>query len=230
MLKLIIIVCLIAQGFSAEEFILTDGRHLTGTYDTDSATLYLDAAKKMAIHITADQIVERKAVAVQEDKPDAPESMTKEEKAKALNAYKRSQQDADKQKMLTDADKKDKEAEDCLKKADAAKEKIHICCESFQARAVAEHYGCSIDSIKEEKICLPKTNANNGDILALVAWEKKMRQQAKDCTAAAKALREKVNPPAAPAAAPAPQIPAVPVGFPGIPGPVPGGFPAPQPR
>lgn len=208
-------ICLVGQCFSAEELTLTDGRHLTGTYDADTSTLYLDAAKKMSLHITADQIVERKEIAeVKPAEAKPADSMTKEEKDKAIAGFRKAQVDGEKQRQLDLADRKDKEAATCLKQYDADGERIKECVRAFQRRSQEEGAGVSEDGIKEEKIILPKTGANNSDILALVAHQKKMKQQAKDLKKEAQEIRAKYQPPApAPVAQPA-SAPRGPLGAP----------------
>lgn len=177
-----------------EEFTLTDGRKFTGTYDKETQSLYIDPAGKMSLHITPDQIAERKPVKVADKAPEKPEaeSMTKEEKEVAMAKFRLAKADAANQELLRQADAKDKEAAECTKKANAATDKITESAKSFVARAKAEGKGYTVKEVMREKIALPKTNASNQAVLDLIDWKKGQEAKAIELRKEAEALRARV--------------------------------------
>lgn len=173
-----------------EEFTLTDGRTLTGVYDEDAQTLTLDGGK-MALALKPEQIKERKAKPIdtlaalnpEAPKPDA-KTMTPEEKAAAVEAFKVAQKEEARRRELAEADKMERDADRLVQQAKDRRAQAERDAQAFRKRAQQEGGGASVKRIMSEPVST-RTGASNGAILGLMETAEKLEGQARELRAKA---------------------------------------------
>ncbi len=191
---LLLAVMLSAYAAVQEDFILVDGRTLTGTYNEDTHQLTLRGGK-MGLTVLPDEIKERapaKVVDVLNPDPTTPaatKTMTADEKAAAVAGFKAGQKESARAALIAQADKADKEAGHLLAKAKAWKAKADTAAKSFRDRAALEGESWTVDIILQDRLLTKNTHANNFAILELMADIVRFKKDAADKTASAKAKR-----------------------------------------
>ncbi len=188
---LLLMLCVAVQAAVSEDFTLTDGRTMTGTYDEDTHQLTLTGGK-CSLAVLPEQIKDRaptKVTDVLNPDPDAPittKSMTPEEKAAALEGFNKKKQEDAAASLKMQIDRAEKEIDQLTEKAAAYRMKAKECAKSFTERAKAEHEYFTENDVMRNPTTTKKLGTSNASILKLLDDAKKLEQKARD-------LREKIR-------------------------------------
>ncbi len=176
-----------------EDFVLTDGRKLTGIYNEDKQLLTLDGGK-MSLTIAPEQIATRKDHDILADGDvKSAKVMTPEEKAKAVEGYKAGQKEAALNALIVQADRADKESVQLLAKAKAWRDKAKVAAESFRKRALAEGDDWSVEAILRGGLVTQRTHANNGAIVGMMKDALRFEQESGEKKQLAKEKRKEAG-------------------------------------